>query len=449
MASIKKNVLIIHLESISNTILWQYRAELGTAWRLMQMSRRFTRFYSSATSTIMAYNGMLDGASDLFDSLPNFSQPLPPERHLFFGHNNLFGALHHKYGYHLFYHQINYYIPPRGRDQGGMSRNTHSKEEFIELTRLAIQDAQREGKPFCGALMNLIPHMAMDDEAKQGAKTFSDRFRQGYLSADALLNRALALLVELGVWENTLIVCYGDHGDEMWSHGLTRGYSHGFAPYASLTWTPCFFFDNGRDAGDDDRLMSMIDLKHVILGRLLGDSVSGEELASYRHSAFSGMDVGREKRDLAFSQNLYALQLEYGDLEEGMTKNYAVTDGVYRLVAASGGKRPKDGGLELYYDRLDPANSRNLLDFFVLNSSGEIAAFSPPPEAVDEDFALAFNPEAVAHMIASFHRLRKALYQYVREKEAKAMKERCSEAHVMPESAFLHARKRLRRDYDE
>jgi hypothetical protein len=169
-------------------------------------------------------------------------------------------------------------------------------------------------------------------------------------------------------------------------------------------------------------------------------------LPPFRQTPYDGIDALNEKRELAFSQNLFALQLECSDPERGLTKGYSVTDGDYRLVVSSGGADPRNGGLEFYCDRVDPTNSRNLLDFFRLDSHGGIAAFSPPPEAVNREFALTFNPEAAAHLTGVYHKLKKALYEFVRGKEERALPFNPGPRHVMPESVFRHSRKRLFKD---
>lgn len=456
----RNNLLILHLESISNTILWQYRVELGTVWRLMRESRRYTRFHSNATSTEMVKSCFHFGSHGINDYKAHFRQPHTEE-------------------------YLNHYLLPKCpyiRDylvrlagEPGIEwkvfvadvlfrkRQTFIYAEFyptVDQTLAAVSAfmdrIKAEGKRFALYFDNPVTHMAVDDGGKARAATFSERFRQGYVELDASINRVLSLLTQKGLWDETTIIAYGDHGDELWSHGLNKGYCHSIAPYASLTRTPMFIHESGVPPADDAGLAQTIDVKRTLFRDYDANAPHPDglpPLPPFDSDPFVGADVCGEGRKFAFSQNLHALQMEYDDPEQGLAKGYAVSDGVYRLVVLSGGRRPKEGGMELYCDRLDPSNSRNLLDFFRLDPNGGIAAFQQPAEAVDPAFAHMFNPAAVGHIIETYETLRRELVAHVRAKEEYflpfAEKIKPGEWHRMPESAFRHARKRLRRDYDE
>lgn len=445
-----KNLLVFHLESISNTILWQYRVELGTLWRLMQESLCYSRHYVAATSTMMSQIYFQSGDASLYDFRAHYKQ-LPPDGH--------FDSLRKRYrefmeyltdaGEYIFREHAFNVLCNRDFNPYGNTFLFADMERMHTATGTFFSEMKQSDKPFYLYVNNCISHMAFDDAVKYSATTFSDRFRLGYLKFDADLNRVLTLLRENDLWEDTVIVGYGDHGDELWSHGLNKGYCHAFSPYAILTWTPFFIYDNGLDAGVTDAIASSIDIKETLFRKLLPDYVLPDSLPRFGISPFPGRDLRTHPRQFAFSQNLFALQLELDDPERGLAKGYAVTDGVYRLVASTGGSRPRDGGMELYHDRVDPTNSRNLLDFFRLDPNGDIAAFTPPPEAVSPEFSLLFTPAAVRQMTDAFHTLRRELHDYVRAKEREALQSNNGEHHLMPEEAFKFARKRIRRDYNE
>lgn len=433
----------MHLESISNTILWEYRAELPTVWRLMQQSMFYSRFNAASTSTTMCIDAITRGNCTIDDRLSRYkAQTKNPYEYW-----NLFHDIAH-YGYEVKRFFLDHFTT-RGVIDRGPWFITNDTNAFNQGLRKCLSNWRATGKNFFIHFQNDIAHMAFDDEVKIRAKSFSERFRLAYMQLDASINFLLQQLAEFGFWENTLIVCYGDHGDELWGHSLTRGFCHAIAPYASLVWTPLFIYDNGRTVGVSDQLVSAVDLRETLVKAIIPDFRCPPEGFPFRTIPFSGRDIASEKNEYVFSQNLYGLQLEYADLEQALTKGYSVTDGIYRLVAASGGKRPKDGGMEFYYDRLDPTNSRNLLDFFQLGVDGEIIGFAPPPEATSEEFKLLFTPETVRHMTESFHALRRELRNYVRAKEAEALKHNRLEYHVMPDTAFKYARRRIRKDYDE
>lgn len=449
----KKNLVFIHLESISNLILWQYRVEMRTVWDLMKQSRYFTRFYTASTSTEMSTSDIHFGTSAFFDHLARFGKADPHPYSDTYAY--IFTYLRHDFNYKYASGMCNYFGRPSEKNIPDYYYQIvdQNQEKVIGGCRKILADYKAKNYPFFFQLNNNVTHMAFDDDVKQNAQTFGDRFRIAYQQLDAFIKRALDMLAELDLIKDSIIVLYGDHGDEFWSHGLNRGYCHSTTPYAPLVSTPLLIYDNGENAGFDDRLMSATDVRETIIDTLFPGFVpQANDTVNRPFDAvpFSGRNINEKSRELAFSQNLFALQLEYADLEKALKKGYSVTDGVYRLVASSGGRKPKDGGLEFYHDRLDPANSRNLLDFFLLGGSGNILSFRPPPEAeTSPDFLLAFNPDAIRNMIAAYGRLKKELYEYVRAKEAAALKFSGPECHIMPESTFRHARKRINKDYDE
>lgn len=445
----RQNLVLIHLESISNTILWQYRAELATVWRLMQQSMFYSRFQAASTSSAMCTASLTMGNMTASDFKPRYEDKrdfpyTTAEKKI----GNLFADIR-SLGYQSKYFFLDHFTT-RGiietETNWILSNNTIALHNAMQQYLTKWRDSQSN---FFLYFQNDISHMAFDDEVKIQAKSFTDRFRLAYMQLDASINSLLQQLAALGFWENTIIVCYGDHGDELWGHALTKGFCHAIAPYASLTWTPLFVYDNGNNIGIDDRLISMIDVRETVIKRIAPDYKPPKQFYEFRDIPFSGINFGKEKREFAFSQNLYALQLEYADRERALTKGYSVTDGIYRLMTVSGGKRPKEGGLGFYYDRLDPTNNRNLLDFFKLGVDGDIIGFYPPPEAACGEFNLVFTPETVRHMIESYRILRRELYDYVRAKETEALKYNQTEYHIMPETAFRHSKRRIAKDYDE
>ena len=463
----RKNLIFLHLESISNTILWQYRAELATIWQLMNQSFRYTRFFSSSVSTDTVLDELLFGASDAYDGAPLYAErndlTNPALRNnLKMTSLSLFSFIE-RYGYFNFveYPWCN-----------GIETGTHLYHPDLNYVVSRMKEKMRRSAaydvPFMFHFRVCVSHMAYDDPVKIQAKTFSERFKLGYLRQDQAVQMALAAIAELGLLEKSIIVCYGDHGDELWSHGLNKGYCHATIPYGSLCWVPLFIYEHGCPPGESDRLISTIDLRESLIRRLVPDFdptafqlsnpmknrwggtvplppewPDSGHLPSFRESPFNGIDALNETRELAFTQNLFALQLEYSDLEQGLTKGYSVTDGTYRVVVSSGGRNTKNGGVEFFCDLLDPFNSRNLLDFFKLDLKGEIIEFYPPAEASSREFSLMFNSEAVEHLKKTYSRLKAALHEYVRSKEEKASRfigDR--KHHVMPEYVFRHSRKR-------
>ena len=464
----RKNLLFLHLESVSNTILWQYRIELATTWRIFQHSFAYTHYYSSSVSTDTVLDELLYGTSDVYDASPKFGERFDltnPALAAAVTCNSL-----ESFAFFEGYDYFNFIEYPWCN---GIEDSTHFYHPNMELVVARLKDRMRagatSGKPFVLHFRVVVSHMAYDDPVKIRAATFSERFRLGYQRQDQAVAMAMSALDELGLLENTTVVFYGDHGDELWSHGLNTGYCHSIIPYASLCWTPLFIYEHGKPGGVSDRIVSTIDLRESLVKRMcpeynpenhpvgvslknrLGETKSPPRgwpvdgvLPPFRSTRFEGIDAFNEERELAFTQNLFALQLEYSDPECGLTKGYSVTDGIYRVVVASGGDNPKaGGGIEFFCDRLDPFNKRNLLDFFKLDPNGDIREFYPPTEAFVREFSLLFGESAIDGLKQTYARLKGALHEFVRAKEEKALRHLDGRKHhVMPETAFRHSRKR-------
>lgn len=470
-----KNLILIHLESISSTIFWQYREELKTIWRMWRQSYVYNRFYSAGTSTEMCIEYLLSGNATTSDWVSFFDQKKFPTARVFEELHRLGPSSLASYLHFAGYGKANrVYSVFEGFDVNAVTRTFQSvtgpsQDELLPIARSALAEAKMDGKPFLFQFTMSITHITAKDRVKEAAETFSDRFRLAYLRLDNAVNAFLQMLAEFKLLADSVIVFYGDHGDELWMHGLNKGWCHVITPYASQCWTPLFIYEHGVPPGSTNQLASTIDLMQTLLKRLVPDFVPEEcrlndtwtnrfgdapsfavpplypktgTLAAYNDVPFHGIDLGAENRELAFSQNLYALQQEYNDVGKALVKGYAVTDGVYRVTVTSGGDSPREGGLEFFCDPLDPTSGRNLLDFFKLDVNGDIKEFYPPPEAVADEFSRVFNPEAVSHLIEMFQKLKAALYRHIRDKEDYARKLNDGRGSIMPEYAFKHSRRR-------
>lgn len=288
-------------------------------------------------------------------------------------------------------------------------------EEALRHMRLA----KERGVPFCAYYWDDSSHLAYPNPQKDAAVGIDARLRVAYTMMNASIERLFSGMEEAGLLEDTIIMAFGDHGDEAWSHGLNRGYCHSLPPYASQVWTPFLIrYPERFPAGTTRQLASAVDIKAMAMELLF----PGEPLCN-EPTPFSGLNLFRERREYAFSQNLLALQREKTDPERGLCKGYAVTDGSYRLVVSSGGDDEEFKGMALYCDQTDPANSLNLLTLFRLDRKGGIRKFSPPPEAVVDDFEITFGGNRPDDLRRVFEQLKTALANFVKDKEKRAVEE--------------------------
>lgn len=68
----KKNLVVIHLESVSNCLLNTYQDELPSLREIMAKSTRFKNYFTSATSSVMAVCDFFHGNSFEMDHFTSF-----------------------------------------------------------------------------------------------------------------------------------------------------------------------------------------------------------------------------------------------------------------------------------------------------------------------------------------------------------------------------------------
>jgi hypothetical protein len=413
----------------------------------MSSSRQFTKFYSSACSTGSAVTDFLYGHAFTYDHCRRYTD---------YASSRKTGASLHSImnymGWDWGYFGSSPFQPTyHSRNDSYQEANNRNIPQLADLLLKEFKAHKENGVPFAAYFWDDTSHLAFSCDPKNSAASIQERMRVGYQLLDASVNYILSGLAELGLWENTVIVGFGDHGDEPWSHGLNKGYCHAVAPYSSICWTPFFIFDNGEHQGISEQLVSLVDLRYTIARFMQrgADDLPPEKLERLDRylQPRGGNDIFNSTRRYALSQNMFALQLEHTDPEEGMEKAYGITNGEYRLVAASGGPARKGGGLELFCERTDPTNSRNLLDFFELDGKGEITGFRPPEDAIGMHFRQAFRPPQVKSIVAAFGALKRFLVGWVRRKEERALKMLGMNAgrgsyHLFPERAFQRAKRR-------
>lgn len=195
-----------------------------------------------------------------------------------------------------------------------------------------------------------------------GYLTLSDRdweiVRSWYDAKVAGLDHSLARLFDdlgrAGLLDDTLIVVTSDHGENLGDHGLAY---HDFCLYDTLLHVPLILLGSGVDSdkGDDDRLVSHIDLVPTLL------TAAGVEFDGTR---YPGQDLlaadGRKDAvfaELGYPRGIHVFKrlhpdFDYGRFERTMR---AVRTGQWKYIQAS------DGCEELYDIIRDPAEERNLV----------------------------------------------------------------------------------------
>jgi hypothetical protein len=133
------------------------------------------------------------------------------------------------------------------------------------------------------------------------------------------------------------------------------------------------------------------------------------------------MNIAVHNRELVFCQNRYALQFE-SYTPRHCLKSYAVTDGKLRLIATDVDYHRSIGGLDLYLEGPDPANTANLLSLFRLDNDGNVMDYNLKRGRWAHCGYFVFSPARLAELGRRYQELRDRLRERVEALEAEALK---------------------------
>jgi arylsulfatase A-like enzyme len=405
----RPNLVVLHLESLSMSTLRGVQS-LPALERYMSEGISFGRFMSSATSSLMAVSDFMFGNGGELDHIADFDgqDNRPAARH-----PHLFQALR-RAGYST----CGVGCPPIWRDDvNGWELWGADDERFEwvdthEAMLARVEQAVRtKGGPFALYVWDQRSHLSYSDDSKGPEMKGFERIVRGRQSLDETVAAVRAVLERNGCDDNTLVVGFGDHGDQFWTNGSYFGFAHGYEPYSDLVWTPAFVWGRELEGASIDQVTSLVDLAPMIRV-LLGLPAADTEATNAGHDALG------KGRDHAFSQNLFTNQRP----NKALPKAFSVTDAAYHLVWS-------ESGLELFRYDLDPSNHTNLLHYFELSDSGELRPHFG--ESTHSHFLRTFNATQVAEIVDRFYRLRFELVRLLREKSRA-----CAENPIDPRSLF-------------
>lgn len=404
-----KNLVVLHLESLSRQRLAAFTPALRHTGRLMQESVVFDNFYASATSTMMVVGYCFHGNDFEFDTATAFAGMLPNRNN-----PHLFSILQER-GYRSNLICLNGYQHMRPIELGPWNDElppAWGTHDFPAL--FAKFDELTDAEPFAIYVWDLITHIEHSLALSPRASSLTDQLRRAWTVADDAVGQLRAILERKGLLENTTIVLYGDHGDDPWTHGFRGGLTHGTEPYTDIIWTPLAIRDPQLAPRVVRSIARTIDIAPTCLA-LLGV----EAKLPFPHS---GVDLFHSAPEFAYAQNFTANQPD--NPKNGVTKAFSVTDDDHTLLASS-------RGLELYAHRLDPGNHCNLLHLFELDATGRPVLLPPPRSAPHFKAAWLDNPTSAPRLADNFLRLRQALATRIAAKRAYIVERGVIPAHAL------------------
>ncbi len=327
-----KNLILMHLESLNKLNYRMNAGRFSFLHRFEQGCVSYPHYYSTATSTLMVLSDLQYGSMLLFEackSLGDVPENLSKEKSLF---DELIDA-----GY-----MTRVLVYPSSGDISGAEKRHFlgqnvTAEEIHDYDNylLEIDKTITEDK-FALHIVPTISNVAENQVVDVSREDELTNLDEGYNVLNRICEHVIRKLEELDRLDDTVIVFYGDHGDDFWGHGLHGGLTHAIEPNNLLISTPMFIW-KGKDTVPElkDEVIQTSDLR-VLINNLL----RGKEYSSTRKYAFSRNEyAGQEVR------------------KETFNKGYAVVDKRYLLLVTA-------QGLEMYDIVLDPACMTNLLAFF-------------------------------------------------------------------------------------
>lgn len=384
----KRNLILVHLESVNMCLFNMHRELFPNINRIVSDGTLFENYFSTATSTIMAVVDLTYGTmyKDEKNQTVKENQNTKANRK-----NNNYSSVFEELK------QQGYFTKGFVWPKSGDTENIKKQEAVgkgIELQSyssydLFMQDINIElssTQPFAFFLMNLVSHISYRDKTRNYKCSF-ESWKESYKLLDDWIGQIWNVLQEKELLDNTVIVMYGDHGDDFWGHRFHNGYTHAIEPYSNMIQTPLIVYEpKGSLKNIHEELMSGVDIKNLIMQLLYKDVCK------------------KIDRKYAYARNIYACQKAK---IFSLGKGYSVTNGEYLLMVSV-------RGMELYNISMDYFNTCNLLDFFFINDKGKIEFRKNLQETKSRHFQDFFTKQEIRSIKKIFIVLKRELYLFAK-----------------------------------
>lgn len=421
-----KNLFLFHLECMSQSWFWQFQSELPTLWRMKSESMYFNKCYASGSSTIFSMNGISYGSTCGVDHYEMAANAWYEDNGI--GDKALFPLLHDNYGYETFLGYAfnvtdehddlsNFTFKKTIQHEYGLR---YDREDSVAL-RKALEKRVKRGLPLAAMFTTCcdLGHGAWRARADEYIDNVVDMQRKIIQDLDIAVQTILDVLQSLDLMDNSLMVFFGDHGLGIYNRGSRLPWSIGSSMSAETLWVPLFFRNSAFGTGTCDKLVSTDDMRNTILGDLFP-----AEAPPQINLPFPGVDLAKENRSYAFSQNKFSLQNEKERYME-CPKAYSVTDGKMRLETSVPDWQCKIGGMRLFLDQCDSGNCFDMLDLLLLDAQGNVTGVNRDVyyriSSRGRHLYSYYNPGMLADLARRYKDLRGKLREFVEEKERCAM----------------------------
>ena len=376
----KRNLVMIHLESLNNVIYRMNSDCFPNLTRIEKQSVSFSKYFSTATSTLMVLGDIYYGGMEQYEQCDSLDY-IPKEYPY---HSSMLDDLKAE-GY-----KVGAYIYPEGSDRDSAEKRhiagfqnemllKRHYEDFLDAIEIIVSE-----EPFAVSICNYISNMGLNIYRDLECEyTGFENWKRGYQELDKCVGHIFEILERKGVLDTTTVLLYGDHGDDYWGHGLHKGLAHAIEPYAALIHAPMFIYDNRISPGVSDNVISAIDLRDMLVKLLMSNDI---------------VSVWQNRREYAIARTSYAAQpIRY----DSFKKAYSITDGELLLLVSP-------DGLELYNIEMDPMCTYNFLQQFLYD--GNIIRYDTmKKEQCKFHYGIFMNDSQISYLRQKFYYLHKRL----------------------------------------
>lgn len=412
----QKNLIVFHLESISNEIFGNHRYEFRSIEKLMNNSLNLGKFYSSATSSAMAISDFIHGNDFEMDRFTNFHDMMVAGTY----GKGLYKILEER-GYVTLGIGYNYFPKTEEVNSHGIWDSECGAYKWIDdyesfMTQLTGFIEEQKDRPFAIHVWNLMPHVGQKCRDTEDAANFYDRINMAYESLNMTIATICDILKRNCLMERTVIAGYGDHGDDKWTRSMNAGFTHTVEPYHNIINTPAFIYDSRLEPLYSDELVSLVDLKPTLL-YLTGNETEEEFEAG-------GINLFKKRNNCVYSKRLFANQQHYEDIQaysmmklhdfsdrEFRNPAYAVISKKYTLLVS-------DQGCEMFMNQLDPFSYNNVLNFYRMDEDGDLISFDNQGAWRGHFRTIMMREEQVYDVVSAFYELSAKLKERIRLHEA-------------------------------
>lgn len=383
-----KNLMMIHLESLNQIIYRMNPTFFPNINHIAKEAYGFNRYFSSATSTLMVMADMMAGGAYQYEE--NLTVVDEKDKDMVEG--MLFDELSERGVFTKIYEcpinpgDADWTLAVQTKFLGKKAEyGSYSQEDLI----LNLESDLEKNNSFAVLCCNFISNMANRKVAvNERNYSGSELWRMGYQMMDAFVGYLFDVLKRTKHLEDTIVILYGDHGDEFWGKRFHSGLVHAIEPYAELIHTPLWIWGKSVKCGESERLISTVEIKKVIINLLSDEADNIEQLF--------------DKRKYVFARNEYAAQ---PCRTESFNKSYSITDGMFLLIVSG-------LGLEMYNMEMDPGCKCNYLTWFELKD-GYLEFEKSILQGRRYHFVNFMNQREIVLIRQKFYRLKKLLYLYV------------------------------------